>query len=239
MIRKRILASICLLVPLMAAPALAGPIPASPSPVPSAGESLLTSFIVGPADSLNVDWEVLPTALTAFAPGLFAYEYQIENTSAASGVDAFSITIPNIGSVVAAGILGGDNLDLATAFHLAHDAITFPILATEADPFPLQALTSVLTTINLVDRTVSWSFDPLVAGNQSDTLYFLATLPPTYGNAHAQDSSPPSPWGSLATLGQPVPVPIPNPQAATAGMALLGSLGVARMFYIRRRQESL
>ena len=200
MIRIRGVILLCLLVALRAGTVQAGPIPASPSPVPSAGESLLVSDNT-PGSTLNIDWEVIPTAGTAFWPGLYAYLYQVENTTA-SGVDIFSVSLPSdasLNSIVAAGVIAGgtaagplpnDNLDVATAFHPAHDASVFPILATEQDPFPLQNLTNVLTTVNPADDTVNWSFSPLAAGSQSTTLYFLSTQPPIYGDAQGARSHP-------------------------------------------------
>jgi len=225
---------LCLIMALSAGYAHAGPIPVSPNPVPSAGESLLTSFIVGAASAINVDWEVITTAGTVFPQGLYAYLYQIENHSGAN-LDAYSVTVPinAIGSIVQAGILAGDDLDLNTLFHPAHTLVNFPILATEADPFPLQALTSGNASIDVPDHNVTWTFDPLLVGKQSETLYFLSTLPPTYGNAVAQDSIPPSPWASLAPGGaQPVPVPVPEP--ASAALLALGMTGIALLRRVRR-----
>jgi hypothetical protein len=221
----------CLFLALIAGPLRAGPIPVSPSPVPSAGESLLTSFIVGGASSINADWEVIQTDETGFPPGLYAYLFQIQNNSA-SGVDAFSVTNSPAGfaSIVAAGNLGGDDLHTITAFHPPFNAAFFPILATAQPPLPLQPL-GASTALNPTDNTVTWTFPPLAPGFQSDTMYFLSTLPPVYGNAVAQDSTPPSPWGSLAPLGgaQPVPVPAPEP-----GTFVLMGLGTVALVFARR-----
>jgi len=232
--RIQSVASLCLLLALLAAPLQAGPIPVAPSPVPSAGESLLTSFIVGAASSINIDWEVIPTAGTAFPGGFYAYLYQVENTSASAGVDAFSITLsPNaIASLVGSGVLAGDNLDINTAFHLGHNVGNFPILATEQDPFPLQLLAGVNTTVDPIDDTVTWTFNPLTHGNQSNTLYYLSTLPPIYGDAVSQDSIPPSPWGSLA-LGGGQPVPVPTPEPSTLALAMIAVVGL--LWHARRR----
>ena len=222
---------LCLFLALCAVRLQAGPIPVSPSPVPSAGESLLTSSFT-PGSSVNIDWEVIPTSITAFAPGLYAYMYQIENTSL-SGVDIYSVSLPNaasFNSIVTAGILSGDNIDLPSAFHPAHDVSVFPILATEHEGFPFQPLSSVLTTLNSADDTVTWSFSPLASGSQSDTLYFLSTLPPVYGDATSQDHIPPSHWTSLGPNAQPVPVPVPEPAAA-----ILCGLGLLALGLLRRR----
>ena len=140
--RTTLALSLCLIVALCTGPLLAGPIPASPSPVPSAGQSLLNSLIVGPTSSINVNWEVIQTDETGFPNGLYAYLYQIQNNTA-SGVDAYAVTVPGagFGSIVSAGNLFNDDLYTTTAFHPAFTAANFPILATAQGPLPsLQTL---------------------------------------------------------------------------------------------------
>jgi hypothetical protein len=233
----------CLIGALIAGPLVsgslwAGPIPLSPSPVPSAGESLLnSSFPVGLTSSINIDWEVIPTDETGFPPGLYAYYYQIQNTTAglgADGVDAFAVTIPAaaFASIVQAGNLGGDDLHQITAFHPPFNAAFFPILATAQPTLPLQPL-GATTVLNPADNTVTWTFPPLASGASSDTLYFLSSQPPVYGNAVAQDSIPPSPWATLVPGSQPVPVPsgqnIPEP-----GTFVLCGLAMVALAVVRR-----
>ena len=220
----------CLVLALSAGSLWAGPIPLSPSPVPSAGQSLLNSLIVGPTSSINVNWEVIQTDETGFPSGLYAYLYQIQNNTA-SGVDAFSVTVPSaaFGSIVSAGNLFDDDLYQSTAYHPPFDSTFFPILATAQGPLPLQTL-GAGWALNAVDNTVTWTFQPLQPGNDSDTMYFLSTQPPTYGNAVAQDSIPPSPWATTGLGSQPVPVPMsPNiPEPDTCVLLALGAMATCR-----------
>lgn len=229
---------------VIAGPAGAGPIPPSPSPVPSAGESDLLSA-TAPPDNINVDWMVFQLGVgNAFgAPaGSYAYLYQVENTQPALGteINSLSITIPwGTGSVISASSLAGDNLDAATLYHAGHTVVgeeegfTFP---------PSPAITPILATDD--GFTITWTFSDLRPGYQSDTLFFLSSMPPTYGNAVAQNSSPPSPWvgvlrdesGALLPpedrTGDPVPIPIPEP-----GTLLLLALGLLGLGFLSERKK--
>jgi hypothetical protein len=72
-----------------------------------------------------------------------------------------------------------------------------------------------------------WVIPSLPAGSLSAPLTFFSDLPPTMGNAQAEDSSLPSPWSSTAPLGQPVPVPntlAPVPEPATMSLFTLSGL---------------
>lgn len=213
--------------------ASAGPIPATPAVPPggaSVGESLLTSFAVGAQSALNVDWMVLDVT-ASFGFSAYAYLYQLENTTAVN-IDVFTVTMQAgaIATIFQSGSLN-DDLDVAGPGHPAHDVAAFPALAGEADPFGLQQLTSVLTTLNPQDNTVTWAFDPLQTTCESTLLYFISRMPPTYNLAVAHDGTPPSPWGSAAPGGQPVPVPVPEPSSIAAVAS-----GVVALAALRRRR---
>jgi hypothetical protein len=235
--------------------AQAGPIPPLPGPLPVAGESDLPSFIFPLASDFTVDWMVVNyggglvdagTGLPIPAGG-FLYMYQLENTSTVAA-DAFSVTMSPlaIGSVTGSGVIVGDDLDAAGAFHPAHaealfptdDAVPgpFPGLGGEEGPFPLAALGSLSATEDPVGSNVTWTFAPLVSGRESDTLFFVSTQPPIYGAAVAQDSTPPSPWGSLAPGGDLVPVPAPVPEPSSIVLVGLGALVLAS-WAVRARQR--
>jgi hypothetical protein len=74
---------------------------------------------------------------------------------------------------------------------------------------------------------LSWQFTAVPAGNNSPELTFESDLPPTMGDADAQDANPPSPWSSFPD-GQPVPVPAPLPDATSTLAMLGGTLGLFR-----------
>jgi hypothetical protein len=199
-----------------------------------------------------VDFNGDPIAVDPQDPK-YLYLYQIENTSAVA-MDALSITMPAGAAsfVLAAGNISGDDLDAATGVHPAHagtvnpqddpPAGTFPLLNTEEGPFPLVALTGLTTNLNVPDGNITWTFNPLAAGRESDTLYFIARRPPIYGDAVAQDSTPPSPWGSRAPGGDPLPVPAVDPLPAVPEPSTLVLLGVgsavASFMVLRRRSKS-
>ena len=111
--RARMASAVFLVVALVIVAGTAGvatglPLPPLfPALPPVAGESHLTSYIVGPASSVSVDWMVLPAAFLGGAPilpvfggglaaapaGSFVYYYQVENATG-SALDTFTITMP-------------------------------------------------------------------------------------------------------------------------------------------------
>jgi hypothetical protein len=241
---------------LLAGPwtAIAGPIPVLPGPLPVAGESELPSFIFPLTSDVTVDWMVVDYSGglvdgmgNPIPAGGYLYLYQIENTSGVA-MDALSLTFGpgTAATILAAGELVGDDLDLATALHPAHAAAVAPTddaapgpfagLAGEEGPFPLVGVTGLLTTVNPVDDNITWTFNPLAAGAEANTLYYLSSKPPIYGNAVAQDSTPPSPWGSLAFGGDPLPVPDPTFQIPEPSSLVLAALGLAGLGLWRRRR---
>jgi hypothetical protein len=93
------------------------------------------------------------------------------------------------------------------------------------------------TNVNVVGgfvANITWTWTSpnlLLAGTQSPTLFFITSFPPVYGVGGASNSQPPSPWGSLAPGGQPVPVPSPEP---TTALLLIGALMVGASVCRRR-----
>jgi hypothetical protein len=218
---------------LMAGAVFAGPIPSSPGPpFPSFGESDLASFTTL-GNVVRVDWIVLDDATAFGFPGLFAYLYQVENVSGVD-IDTFTVTFPAgvvpAAEVPAFGVLAGDDLDVATGFHPAHN-----IVGELSEP-PLGNAPSS-TNVNVVGgfvANITWTWTSpnlLLAGTQSPTLFFITSFPPVYGVGGASNSQPPSPWGSLAPGGQPVPVPSPEP---TTALLLIGALMVGASVCRRR-----
>jgi len=212
---------------------MAGPIPSLPLNVTAMGESDIMSFTNN--DGINIDWIVQDATSLGFA-GAFAYLFQIENTSGFLGsistvVDVMTISLPHSNGlgILAAGDIAGDNLDLATAIHAAHDPSVDPILTGEEEGFTFQDTGLLGGVANVSDDNVTWHLaTSLLQGNQSQTLYFVHRQPPQYGNASAQNHVPPSPWASTSPGSDPVPVPVPLPAAIWAALPLFGGMGVAK-----------
>lgn len=258
--------SVAVLYALWVSPALGGPIPPLPvaggypplppgAPISVAGESDLPSFIFPAASDITVDWMVVNYAGglvdSSGAPipaGGYLYAFQIENTSAVA-MDALSLTFAGGTApfILGAGQIPGDDLDLPGPSHPAHSDPgglpdgpvpgPFPVLVGEEGPFPMVAVTGLLTTINALDDNITWTFNPVAAGLETNTLFYVSSKPPIYGNGVAQDSTPPSPWGSLALGGDPLPIPDPlatiTPEPSSwvlvgIGAAILGAISARR-----------
>jgi hypothetical protein len=215
---------------LAGVPAEATPQPLPPLSVPSAGESDLTSFAdANPAENITIDWMVIDAAPLGFA-GQNAYLYQLENTTlSGSELDLFTVSFDASVTVIAAFHLPGDNLDAPTGFHPAHS------LAGEEDPFGFFAGVPIATDIAASGTNVSWLFPHgffLAPGLQSETLVLISPDDPGYVVGMVANTSPPSPWGSLAANSEMVagPIqdvgPIPEPGALTlfgAGLLVAGA----------------
>jgi hypothetical protein len=201
------------------------------------GESLWNSFSSPATDvGLNIDWMVYQLGagnpFGATYVGEYVYLYQVEvNSAAPVGPSLFSVTFDTAFAAVSAGDAGfliGDDLDLATANHAAHT------VGGEMEVFALQTTVAPFNG-DVNSMNVTWKFPDISLGEESDTLYFISPYAPVYGNGNAADSTPPSPWGSLAPGSQPVPVPAPEPsEYLMAGLGLLG-LG----YFIRRKKLAM
>jgi hypothetical protein len=226
--------------------ATAGPIPPSPQPVPSAGESDLFSFTIA-GDNVNVDWMVIPYTGGLFdflsgAPipaGGFLYAYQVENATASVGQpNTFTVQtvigLANPGLYLGGGFIFGDDLDVASAVHPAHSAVAFPGLAGEEEPFLLPGVTTPGFDVTPADGTVTWTWDAIPVGTETDTLFFVHAIPPSWGRGSVLDGAA-GPWDSMAPGGDPVPVPVPEPATMTLlGIGLLGLGGIGRKKFSKK-----
>ncbi len=98
--------------------------------------------------------------------------------------------------------------------------------------------TSAGGTVN-TGSSVNWSFAPVAPGFSSGVMSFTSLLAPTFGNAGALDSIPPSPWSSGIPGGVPVAVPVPEPTTVIAGALLLLPFGASTLRFIRRSRGSV
>jgi hypothetical protein len=92
---------------------------------------------------------------------------------------------------------------------------------------------------------VTWSLSassganaPVPPGGTSPVLTYTSPDGPVLGTAGAQDSSPPSPWGTLAPGGNPVPVPGITVPDGGLTVALLGGSLIALQAFNRRKVQS-
>jgi hypothetical protein len=180
-------------------------------------ESTLGSYPM-PGRDLYVDWIVQDAASFGFA-GSYAYLYQLEvPVGTGTKPDIFTVTFDTSG-VIVYGSIAGDDLDFAT-FHPAHT------VGGEGEGYALSTVPAVAT---LASDNISWSFvGGLTPGTESMTLFFIDPRPPTLGVGGAQDGSPPSPWSSLATGGELVPIPgDPETHEIPDGGSTVLLLGVA------------
>jgi hypothetical protein len=81
---------------------------------------------------------------------------------------------------------------------------------------------------------LTWDITGIGPGS-SATMTFQSYLPPTYGDADANDANLPSPWAS-APYGQQVAVPVPEPTTMIAGAMLLLPFGASTLRSLRKHR---
>jgi hypothetical protein len=182
----------------------------------------------------RVDWLVLPPGDytgTVFAPlvadifgygpddprisPLYIYAYQIE--PAINDIENWTVNVkgPYLGS-------GTSFLDLDV---VGHSSAIFPNLAAENELVgaPLETMKS--GPVNKPDN-VTYDFEgTLGIGQESEVLWLLSAMPPTYGIGALSDGLP-APGTGL--------VPVPSPEPTTLALLLMGIVGVN---VVRRRRK--
>jgi hypothetical protein len=234
---------------LVAAGASGGPLMPSLSSTPVAGESPL--FDVGPAGGTGtitayVDWMVLGagdytgTGVSGLVSGVFGsdvipvgnwlYAYQVEANT--NGTAQFTVDLADPTAVLAFGSLM--NVDLDT---IGHDAAVFANLGPVPPPAENEGYACCVGSngFTLSSDNISWGFPEEIigvpgsgfdAGEESETLYLVATLPPVYNVGQVLDS------GSEDFPGSGL-VPSPAPEPASGLLLLLG-IGSLAAYYRRR-----
>ena len=213
---------------VMGARSFAGPLlPPLSAVVPVAGETDILGYnntLVG-----RVDWFVLPPGdytdtvfaslveniFGAFVSPLYIYAYQIE--PAINDIENWTVNVrgPYLGS-------GTSLLDLDV---VGHDAATFPNLDGEHELVDAELQSMSFGPVEKPDN-VTYDFDgQLDVGEESEVLWLISEMPPTYG------------IGALSN-GLPAPgiglVPVPSPEPATLVLLLMGVVGAN---IVRRRRK--
>jgi hypothetical protein len=227
---------------VMGARSFAGPLlPPLSAVAPVAGET----DIIGVGGVLvgRVDWLVLPPGDytgTVFAPlvedifgpfdpgdpivsPLYIYAYQIE--PAINDIENWTVNVkgPYLGS-------GTSFLDLDV---VGHDETIFPNLGdTHPNPPPkeneLPSASLQFMNFGPIEKpdNVTYDFDGLLdIGEESEVLWLLSAMPPTYGIGALSDGLP-APGIGL--------VPVPSPEPTTLALLLMGIVGVN---VVRRRRK--
>jgi len=178
-------------------------IPATALPI--TGESELGSFTTPGANPVFVDWTVAAVGAN------YQYSYEVENPTTPVGPNHFTVqfdtsTLVGVPTFAAGTIVAGGE-------GYAPGGLPFFVATFSA-------------------TSVTWDFSHLAAGQETAFIMtFISTLPPVLGVAHADDTTPPSPWSSLAVGGQLVPVPgVPDGGLTMSllGFALVGVEGLRR-----------
>jgi hypothetical protein len=226
-----------LVVVLYCSIAVSSPLPLIPT-VASAGQTKLTTS--NGASNVFVDWMVLnySPSLNLIPPPTgpaYLYLYQLENPTAQSNLAALTLNLSPAAasSILSAGVLSGDNLDLPTAFHASgHSASAFSILAGEFEPSGGAKAWADHADVNSASQTITWatSSAKLAPQTESFTLYVISTLPPNYGTATANDGAGTT-WGDSAGFpgSDAIVLPVPEPGAIVLGL-LAAAFGTIRFW---------
>ena len=158
-------------------------------------------------EALTVSWSVVESVTLGYT-----YSYSVNNP---------------VGDVV----LGNTGLPTSTPENV--DAFSVSFDTTVAGAYIAASQTGGVFDENNGNGGLFWAFAAVNPGTSSGPLSFLSDLPPTLGNANAQDANPPSPWSSNP-FGQQVPVPTTVPEPGTWVLVAMGTgLGV----FLRGRRQ--
>ena len=237
---------------VMGARSFAGPLPPSFPEVWNPGDYVMgQSTLQGtgtPAQDIEIDWVVMflgpapsnPFGIPVGAP-VWAYYYQIE-ASTTTFVSRFVVTTPGPPFVFATSVFGDLDTGLVNGDPLTGMNIPAHNLGVPTETEDATGGIQAVTLTELYTTLVAWNFTtipnvpntgPIPAGWESEILIAYALFPPTYGNASAQDGSPPSTWETLKEpRGEPVPIPSPEP---TIAFMFLAGLLVGGMKLKHRR----
>ena len=173
------------------------------------GTSILADSLginTGP-EALPISWSVVESANL-----VYTYTYTVNNP---------------LGDVVL------DNTGLPTLTPEPVDAFSVGFDTTVPGAYIAASQTGGVFDENNGPVGLFWLLGSVNPGTSSGPLSFLSDLPPTLGNANAQDANPPSPWSSYPD-GQQVPVPLTVPEPGTWVLVAMGTgLGV----FLRGRKQ--
>jgi hypothetical protein len=175
------------------------------------------------AEYLTVNWSVTPIG------SQFFYTYTINNPS----LDVLMINNNN-----GTGTLEEGDTELVDSFQVSFNASA--VGAVTQGPYGGPYASADADGVN-------WVLGAVLPGSSSPTLSFFSNDAPTFGNAQAEDNSPPSPWASINNGGQTVPIPntittVPEPATMTlfslTGLLLLPFRSTLRQIIQKKETSS-
>jgi len=157
-------------------------------------------------EAVSVSWSVVEDA-----SDIYTYSYIVNNPT---------------GDVILT------NLGAPTTTPEVVDALSVAFDTTAAGAYIAASQTGGVFDQNNGPAGLFWDFTAINPGTSSPVLSFQSYLPPTLGNANAQDANPPSPWSS-SPYGQQVPVPgngsfVPEPASVSLVVLALPLLAARR-----------